>query len=182
MNLPNILTTLRVIMIPFLVLCFMTGNISDWITLAIFIAASLTDWLDGYLARKQNLVTDFGKLMDPLADKLMVMAALVCFTADGILHPAITILVLAREFLVTGLRMIATTKNKVIAADIWGKLKTGFQDAAIIAVLIRCATGAAQKSFVGATAEVLVWIMAGLTVISAVNYCIKNRDIFKKEI
>ncbi len=168
-------------MIPFLVVSFMTGNISDWITLAIFIAASLTDWLDGYLARKQNLITDFGKLMDPLADKLMVMAALVCFTAYGIIHPAITILVLAREFLVTGLRMVATTKQKVIAADIWGKLKTGFQDAAIIAILVQCATSASQKSFIGVVACVLVWIMTGLTVISAVNYCIKNKDVFDKE-
>ena len=90
MNLPNILTLLRVVMIPLFVAAFLTGGISDWITLALFALASITDALDGYIARKQNLVTDFGKLMDPLADKLMVMAAFVCFTYAGLLHPAIT--------------------------------------------------------------------------------------------
>ena len=124
MNLPNVLTLFRVAMIPLFVGAFLTDGISDWITLSIFAVAAITDALDGYIARKQNIVTDFGKLMDPLADKLMVMAAFVCFTAAGILHPIITVFIMAREFFVTGLRSIASSKGKVIAADIWGKAKT----------------------------------------------------------
>ncbi len=179
MNLPNILTLLRVIMIPFFAAAFLTQGISDWLTLGIFALASITDWLDGFLARKKNLVTDFGKLMDPLADKLMVMTAFICFTAEGLLHPAITIIILAREFLVTGLRMLATTKGKVIAADIWGKLKTVSQDVAIILILLQSAIGAPSGSLIGMTVHILVWVMTFLTLISAINYCIKNKEIFK---
>ncbi len=179
MNLPNTLTLLRVVMIPLFVAAFLSGGISDWITLILFVLASITDALDGYIARKKNIVTDFGKLMDPLADKIMVMAAFVCFTYAGLLHPAVTILVMAREFIVTGVRMLATSKGKVIAADIWGKLKTVFQDASIILILIKCAVGTNDASFLGVVIYLCVWIMTILTIVSAINYCIKNKDIFK---
>ena len=173
MNLPNILTLLRVVMIPLFVAAFLTGGISDWITLTLFALAAITDALDGYIARKQNLVTDFGKLMDPLADKLMVMAAFVCFTYAGLLHPAVTIIIMSREFLVTGVRMLA--------ADIWGKLKTVFQDIAIILILIKSATGSPDASLIGTVTYFCNWIMTVLTVTSAINYCIKNKDIFKEK-
>ena len=103
MNIPNKLTIVRVIMVPFFVAAFLMDSVSDWAALALFVIAGLTDTLDGMIARKYNMVTNFGKLMDPLADKLMVMAALVCFTYKGIVHPAVTIVILGREFLVTGL-------------------------------------------------------------------------------
>lgn len=179
MNLPNTLTLLRVVMIPLFVAAFLSGGISDWITLVLFMLASVTDALDGYIARKKNIVTDFGKLMDPLADKIMVMAAFVCFTYAELLHPAVTILVMAREFIVTGIRTLATSKGKVIAADIWGKLKTVFQDAVIILILVKCAAGMGDASFLGVVIYLCVWIMTVLTIVSGINYCIKNKDIFK---
>ena len=136
MNLPNILTVLRMIMVPLFVGAFLSERVSDWIALAIFAIAALTDALDGHIARKQNIVTDFGKLMDPLADKVMVMAAFVCFSAAGLIHPVITIVVLAREFYVTGLRSVAVSKGKVIAADFLGKAKTISQYAVVIATFV----------------------------------------------
>lgn len=181
MNIPNKLTIVRVIMVPFFVAAFLTDSVSDWVALVIFITAGLTDTLDGMIARKYNMVTNFGKLMDPLADKLMVMAALVCFTCVGIVHPGVTIVILAREFLVTGLRALATTNGKVIAADIWGKLKTVSQDVGIIVILAWKALERAKFAPVLKTlSTACVWIMTVLTVASAVNYCIKNRDVFRE--
>ena len=144
----------------------------------IFVAAAITDALDGFIARKKNIVTDFGKLMDPLADKLMVMAAFVCLTFMGVLHPAITIVVMSREFLVTGLRTIATAKGRVIAANILGKIKTISQDitAAIMILWVAnsCGEGTLQvMSYAG------IWIMTAFAVVSGINYCYKNIDIFK---
>ena len=178
MNLPNILTILRVVMIPFFVAAFLTEGISDWITLAIFVLAAITDYFDGAIARKQNIVTDFGKLMDPLADKLMVMSAFICFTSAGLLHPIVTIVIMSREFLVTGLRMVASSKGKVIAADFWGKLKTVFQDVTIIAILFQSAISAGEGSFIGTIVYLCIWIMTVLTLVSAANYCIKNKEFF----
>lgn len=181
MNIPNRLTIIRVIMVPLFVAAFLVEPVSGWVALALFAAAGLTDMLDGMIARKYNMVTNFGKLMDPLADKLMVMAALVCFTYAKIVHPAVVIIILAREFLVTGLRMLAVTEGKVIAADIWGKLKTTSQDIGIILILLWKSLEQASFAPVLKTAsEVFVWIMTVLTVISAINYCVKNIDIFKE--
>lgn len=178
MNLPNILTVLRVIMIPLFVAAFLAGGISSWAAFALFIIAALTDALDGYIARKRNLVTDFGKLMDPLADKILVMSAFVCFTYAGIFHPAVVIVVMSREFLVTGIRMLATAKGKIIAADIWGKLKTVSQDITAILVLFRCSIGAESESFIGVVTYAITWIMVLLTIWSGINYCLKNKEIF----
>ncbi len=178
MNLPNALTVLRVLMIPFFVAAFLAGGVSDWVTVGIFVLAAITDYFDGAIARKKNIVTDFGKLMDPLADKLMVMSAFICFTAEGLLHPVVTIIIMSREFLVTGLRMLATSKGKVIAADIWGKLKTVSQDLTVLLILIQSAAGVGSGSFMGTAVYLFVWIMTILTVVSAVNYCVKNRDVF----
>ena len=181
MNIPNKLTIVRVIMVPFFVAAFLMDSVSDWVALALFVAAGLTDTLDGMIARKYNMVTNFGKLMDPLADKLMVMAALVCFTYAGIVHPGVTIVILAREFLVTGLRMLATATGRVIAADIWGKLKTTSQDIGIILILLwKSLEQAAFAPVLKTASTVFVWIMTVLTVISAVNYCVNNIGIFKE--
>ena len=178
MNIPNKLTIIRVIMVPLFVAAFLIDSISEW---AALVAAGLTDMLDGMIARKYNMVTDFGKLMDPLADKLMVMAALVCFTYRGIVHPAVSIIILAREFLVTGLRMLATSSGRVIAADIWGKLKTVSQDVGIVVILAWQALEHASFAPVLKTAStVCIWVMTVLTVVSAVNYCARNIDVFKE--
>lgn len=167
-------------MIPFFVFVFLSEDISTWVAFGIFVLAAATDALDGYIARKQNIVTDFGKLMDPLADKLMVMAAFVCFTSVGILHPAVTVVILAREFIVTGLRSIASTKGRVIGADILGKIKTVSQDVtAIIILLWQSVSG--KPGILEIIARAGIWIMTVFAIISAVNYCIKNADIFKKE-
>ena len=181
MNIPNRLTIVRVIMVPLFVAAFLAEPVSDWVALVLFAAAGLTDMLDGMIARKYNMVTNFGKLMDPLADKLMVMAALVCFAYAKIVHPAVVIIILAREFLVTGLRMLAVTEGKVIAADIWGKLKTVSQDVGIIVILAWKALEHAEFSPVlKVLSTVCIWIMTVLTVTSAVNYCVKNRDVFSE--
>lgn len=179
MNLPNKLTLGRVIMIPLFVVTFLSESANPWLPFAFFVIATVTDTLDGMLARKMNLVTDFGKLMDPLADKLMVSAALICFTYAHLMHPAVAILIISRELLVTGLRMIASAKGKVIPADFWGKIKTDSQDATIIVMLLWLALGeCALKNFLGTAVPYCVWIMTALTVISAVNYCVKNKEIF----
>ena len=126
MNLPNKLTMLRIILVPFFVL-FMTieaSPVNTFIALVVFVIASLTDMLDGKIARKYGLVTNFGKLMDPLADKVLVMSAMLCFVSSGWAPAWIVIVILTREFLVTSLRLIAAGEGTVIAADKWGKIKT----------------------------------------------------------
>ena len=123
MNLPNKLTVLRVIMIPFFVFFMLTdyaGGASKWIALAIFILASLTDMLDGKIARKYNLVTNFGKFMDPLADKLLVCAAMICLVEMGKLASWMVIIIISREFIISGFRLIAADNGVVFAASFWG--------------------------------------------------------------
>ena len=181
MNLPNLLTLIRVAMIPFFVAAFLSDSISDWIVLGIFLLAAITDAFDGYIARKKNLVTDFGKLMDPLADKLMVMSAFICLTAEGTIYPVITIIIMAREFLVTGLRSIAVSKGRVISADILGKLKTISQVVSVVAVLLWQASPI-LTGFLGVISWICLMVMTALTVFSAVNYCIKNKDIFSMKV
>ena len=127
MNTPNKLTILRVILIPFFVLFLLTdlgGEYSNYIALAIFAAASLTDLLDGKIARKYHLVTNFGKFMDPLADKLLVCSALICFVEMGVLPAWMVIVIISREFIISGFRLVASDNGVVIAASYWGKFKT----------------------------------------------------------
>ena len=131
MNLPNKLTVLRVLMVPFFVLFMLTdlgGAANKWIALAIFVVASLTDLLDGKIARKYNLVTNFGKFMDPLADKLLVCSAMICLIEKGSLAAWIVIVIIAREFIISGFRLVASDSGIVIAASYWGKFKTVFQN------------------------------------------------------
>ena len=161
MNLPNKLTMFRVILIPFFVL-FMLVDITTadkWIALAIFIVASLTDLLDGKIARKYNLVTNFGKFMDPLADKLLVCSALICLVEMAELPAWMVIIIIAREFIISGFRLIASDNGVVIAASYWGKFKTTFQ-MVMICLLI------ADIEAISLITNVIVWIALILTVVS----------------
>lgn len=167
MNLPNRLTVLRVILVP-VFMVFELVPITKWhllIALGCFVVASLTDLVDGKLARRNNQVTDFGKLMDPLADKLLVSAALIGFVQLGYANAWMTVLIIGREFLVTSLRLIASGKGTVLAANIWGKAKTVSQMTAVIVVLLFGGLG--LPSLPG---FVLLWAAAVLTVISGAQY------------
>ena len=177
MNLPNKLTILRVCLIPFFVVFLLVdifGAADDWIALAIFVVASLTDMLDGKIARKYNLVTNFGKLMDPLADKLLVSAALICLTAMDRLAAWIVIVIISREFIISGLRQIASDNGVVIAASYWGKYKTTFQ-IIMICLLI------ANISALAIPTMIVTWVAVALTIISMVDYMYKNRKVFLED-
>ena len=174
MNLPNKLTVLRVIMVPFFVFFMLTdvgGPANKLIALILFCVASLTDMLDGKIARKYNLVTNFGKFMDPLADKLLVCSAMICMIEMGKLPAWIVIVIIAREFIISGFRLVASDNGIVIAASYWGKFKTVFQMAMII-VLIADFGGVFDI-----IAQVLIWIALALTIISLIDYVVKNKEV-----
>ena len=174
MNLPNKLTILRVILIPFFVVFMLfdiTGAADKWIALVIFCGASLTDMLDGKIARKYNLVTNFGKFMDPLADKLLVCTALICLTSMNRLNVIVVLVIIAREFIISGFRLVASDNGIVIAASYWGKFKTVSQMALII-VLIMDLGGV--WNVVG---TVLTWVALLLTVVSLIDYIAKNKQV-----
>ena len=176
MNLPNKLTTLRVIMIPFFVIFMLTGwggEASKWISLAIFIVASLTDLLDGHIARKHNLVTNFGKFMDPLADKLLVCSALIALVDLNKIAAWVVIIIIAREFIISGFRLVASDNGVVIAASYWGKFKTTFQMLMIIYLVVDL-----QFAYANVVGMVLVYVALALTVISLVDYIAKNYKVF----
>ena len=175
MNLPNKLTILRVLMIPFFVffeLAFPGQAWAKWTAFAIFLAASLTDKADGYIARKYNLVTNFGKFMDPLADKLLVCSALICFVSIGKIPAWIVIVIVSREFIISGFRLIAAEAGKVIAAGMWGKLKTVVQMVMVI-VLIADIPGWTVFN------TILIYAALILTVVSLVDYLVHNKDVLK---
>lgn len=179
MNTPNKLTIARIIMIPFFVAFLMydiTESADKWIALAIFVIASLTDTLDGYLARKYHLVTNFGKFMDPLADKLLVCSALICFTATGQLPAWITIIIIAREFIISGFRLIAADNGIVIAASYWGKFKTVSQMIMIILMIMNLD----NQVFQGAI-TLFVVIAVALTIISLIDYIVKNKSVLSMQ-
>ncbi len=171
MNLPNKLTLLRVCMIPFFVAALLyQGGASQTMRLVanvLFILASLTDLLDGKIARKYNLVTNFGKFMDPLADKLLVCSALICLIELGQLPAWVVIIIISREFIISGFRLVASDNGVVIAASYWGKFKTTFQMIAVILMIFNI------PSLAMVTNIVLV-IAVALTIISLVDYVVKN--------
>ena len=174
MNLPNKLTILRVIMVPFFVFFMLTdvgGAANKWIALILFIVASLTDLLDGKIARKYNLVTNFGKFMDPLADKLLVCAAMICLVEMEKLAAWIVIVIISREFIISGFRLVASDSGVVIAASYWGKFKTVFQMAMII-LLIADLGGVFDM-----ISTIFVWIALILTVVSLLDYVFKNKQV-----
>ena len=174
MNLPNKLTVLRVIMVPFFVLFMLTdlgGDANKWIALDIFCVASLTDMLDGKIARARNLVTNFGKFMDPLADKLLVCSAMICLIPAGKLPAWIVIIIIAREFIISGFRLIASDNGIVIAASYWGKFKTVSQMFMIILLI------ADFGGVFSVIENVLIWVSLILTVVSLVDYIAKNKQV-----
>ncbi len=165
-------------MIPFFVFFMMTdylGAASRWIALIIFIVASLTDLLDGKIARKYNLVTNFGKFMDPLADKLLVCSALICFVELQVLPAWIVIIIRGREFIISGFRLIAADNGIVIAANYWGKFKTVFQ-----MIMIMLLIADLPFAFMGVVEQIVVYIALILTVISLVDYIWKNKAVLKE--
>lgn len=182
MNLPNKLTVVRVILVPvFMVFALIGGRACSAAALLVFAAASITDWLDGYIARRDKLVTDFGKFMDPLADKMLTTAAfLVLIYYDKIIFWVwMLMIVLAREFMVAGIRLVAAGSGKVVAASMWGKAKTVSQMAAIIiGLLLMIAFPESEAARIITSAA--VWVSVVLTVISGVDYVIKNKDFVKE--
>ena len=174
MNLPNKLTVLRVIMVPFFVFFMLTdvgGDANRWIALVLFCVASLTDMLDGKIARARNLVTNFGKFMDPLADKLLVCSAMICMIPSGKLEAWFVIVVIAREFIISGFRLVASDNGIVIAASYWGKFKTVSQMAMII-ILIADFGGVFDMIGIA-----LIWVSLILTVVSLIDYVAKNVQV-----
>ena len=185
MNLPNKLTVFRVILVvPFVILLLgqnagwgwfdtLFGGIMEymnWITLVIFVVACLTDLLDGKIARKHNLVTNFGKFMDPIADKLLVCSALICLIALDRIPAYIVVIIIAREFIISGFRQIASDNGVVIAASMWGKFKTTFQMIMVILMI-------ADIKLLQPVTNIVMWIATALTVISLVDYIKKNKNI-----
>ena len=174
MNLPNKLTILRVILIPFFVVFMLfdiTGAADKWIALVIFCVASLTDMLDGKIARKYNLVTNFGKFMDPLADKLLVCTALICLTSMNRLNVIVVLVSIAREFIISGFRLVAADNDIVIAASYWGKFKTVSQ--MFMLILLIADLGGAFNMI----AQVLIWVSLVLTIVSLIDYIAKNVQV-----
>lgn len=177
MNLPNKLTVFRVILIPFFVAILLIkpdDQLYRLIADSIFIIASITDFLDGKIARKYNLVTNFGKFMDPLADKLLVSAAMICLIELKQIPSWIVIIIISREFIISGFRLIAATDGIVIAASYWGKFKTAFT---MVMLIVKIANFPHPLwTLVG---DILMWISLILTVVSLIDYLIKNKDVLK---
>ncbi len=169
MNLPNKITIFRIIMIPLFMILFLSDIPSVWAGI-VFVIAAVSDFLDGYLARKLQLVTNFGKIMDPLADKLLVTAALLIFIAKGITNPWVVMIILTREFLITGFRVVAASNGTVIAAAMSGKAKTVVQ---LIAVIVGIFFGKTLLT------EILLYSATFLTIYSGAEYILKNISIFK---
>ena len=170
MNLPNKLTILRAIMIPFfLVFLYMSPGWSKWVALGIFIAASLTDMLDGKIARKYNLVTNFGKFMDPLADKLLVSSAMICLVSLNRIPAWVVIVIISREFIISGFRLVASDAGVVIAASWWGKIKTVVQMIMVIVLILSI-----HNPVVAVIEQILIYLALVLTVVSLLDYLIKN--------
>ena len=176
MNLPNKLTILRVLMIPFFVFFMLyngLGYAGRIVALVLFCAASFTDFLDGFIARKYHLVTNFGKFMDPLADKLLVCSALICFVERGELAAWIVIIIMAREFIISGFRLVASDNGVVIAANYWGKFKTVSQMIMIILIIL-------DLDCLNILTQSFIWLALALTVISLEEYIRQNIKVLKE--
>lgn len=182
-NVPNVLTTMRVIMIIPFVIVLLGGNagwfgedllVPELVALGIFAVACITDLLDGKIARKYNLVTNFGKFMDPLADKILVSAGLICMVAMERIPAWVVIVILAREFIISGFRLVASDAGIVIAASYWGKFKTTFQ---MILVVMAIVDLSAWVPYYNIAVQVIMYIALALTVISLIDYIVKNRKV-----
>ncbi len=170
MNLPNKLTVARVILVPVFVVLYLSG--ATLAALAVFLVASFTDYLDGYLARKHDLITNFGKIMDPLADKVLVYAAFSCMVENGIVPSWMLIVILAREFTVAGMRTVAASEGIVIAAGMTGKIKTVLQMIAVPLLILN------SPDWIAAAGSLFLWASVIMTVVSGAEYIYRNRNIF----
>jgi len=174
MNLPNKLTIIRVLMIPFFLVALLAqpfgSPVSNYAAVAIYAAASITDWLDGYIARKYDLVSNFGKFMDPIADKLLVSAALIAMIELGYLASWVVIVIISREFIVSGFRLVAAEQSIVIAAGPWGKWKTAVSMIMTIFVLL-------DIPGTGLISQILIWASVILTVVSGIDYIYRNKEV-----
>lgn len=186
MNLPNKLTILRVILIP--VFCIFL-RMEEWagqlIAMLIFVLASLTDLLDGYIARRDNLVTDFGKLVDPIADKLLITSAMIFMVAQNRMSATVVLLFVAREFIVSAFRMLAASRGTVIAADKLGKYKTAMQTLAVIMLILFKPIGDSWALLGTAgtvAADIVTYIALALSIVSCADYIYKNRSIIDKQL
>lgn len=178
MNTPNKLTIARMIIVPFLVIFLLTGwggEANRYISLTLFVVASVTDWFDGYLARKNNLVTNFGKFMDPLADKLLVCSAMICMIDLKRLPAWFVIIIIARDFIISGFRLIAAENGIVIAANYWGKFKTASQMIMIILLILHF-----DGIFV-ILEQIFIWLSLALTIISLITYIWQNRTVLSMQ-
>ena len=177
MNLPNKLTIARIVMtVLMVVFLLLNGPVWAWLSLALFVAASLTDMADGRIARSRHLVTNFGKFMDPLADKILNYSVMILLIQERLVPPVALVIILFREFLVSGIRLSAAEQGRVVAANIWGKLKTVAQDLSLVAILLLRALDVAALDTV---ANVLMWLCVVLTVISGGVYLWQNVDVLK---
>lgn len=179
MNLPNKLTIFRMILIvPFVLILLGCQGLwcvyADYAALTIFIIASLTDWIDGKIARKHNLITDFGKFMDPMADKLLVCSALIALVELERIPAWIVIIIIAREFVISGFRLIASNKGLVIAAGYWGKIKTASQMLMICLMLLNLPS-------LQLLTNIVMWVALVLTIISLSDYLLKNKNVLKEQ-
>ena len=184
MNLPNKLTIFRTILIPFFLVALMVPGIpgGKWIAVGILIVASLTDFLDGRIARKYNLVTDFGKFMDPLADKLLVCSAMIALISLDRIPAWVVIVIIAREFIISGFRLIASDNGIVIAASYWGKIKTTVQMLMVILLILNLGETIPSAAFGFHVAEqILIYAALILTVVSLLDYLIKNRSVLSEK-
>ena len=173
MNLPNKLTVVRMALVPFFVaalLLSMTNDSLKWVALALFVIASLTDFADGYIARKYNLITNFGKFMDPLADKILTISGMICLIELGRIPSWIVIIIVAREFIISGFRLVAAENGVVIAANYWGKFKTTFQMIMIILMIMNIP----QLQIL---TNIVMWIALALTLISLWTYIMANKQV-----
>lgn len=174
MNLANKITMFRILLLPIFVLSYYYDQ-SGISSLAIFLLGSFSDFLDGYVARKYDMITDFGKFIDPIADKILVLSAFILFIERGFVEPWVVIVVLFRELLISGFRMLAAKKNISIAADIFGKLKTTTQFFSVIFFFLTIILISGKMYIIG---KVLLYISVALTVLSMINYLYKNREVF----
>lgn len=177
MNLPNKLTVARILMtVLMVVFLLLNGPVWAWLAAVMYAAASLTDMADGKIARSRNLVTNFGKFMDPLADKILNYSVMIVLIPEHLIPPVALVIILFREFLVSGIRLSAAEQGRVVAANIWGKLKTLVQDLSLVAILV---LRALDLGVLDAAANVLMWICVALTVISGAMYLWQNIDVLK---
>ena len=177
MNLPNKLTVVRMVLVPFFVASLLLSGSNEtlkWVALVLFVVASLTDFLDGYIARKYNLITNFGKFMDPLADKILTISGMICLIELGRIPSWIVIIIVAREFIISGFRLIAAENGIVIAANYWGKFKTTFQMIMIILMIVNIP----QLQIL---TDITMWIALALTIISLVTYISANKQVLAGE-